>query len=267
MNVNSFFKNIRYFIKTSKSLPEVGRKMFWIYDVASKGQGNRKSKFHFKFPEPLGLLKFTVRNNGGSDAFIISEVFEHQCYRIDVLNKDASGPVIVDLGANAGFTSVYFSKVFPGAKIICVEPMPNNLSVLRENLKENHVTAEVYEAAISTTDGLLEMEISDQDYGHKVHNIEFGKAVGNQLISVRAITIGSIMQEQKIDKIDILKIDIEGYEGVLFETNNQWLRSVDRIIMEIHENISIERITEIAKQYSFTSVTESKGNWIFSKGN
>lgn len=267
MNIRVFFRNITYLYKTSINSWDTVRKLFWLYNISAKlGIKNvTKNKFYFKFPTPVGLIKLCVRNNKGSDAFILSEVFEHQHYNIECNINISSQVVIVDLGANAGFTSIYFAKKYKNLKLICVEPMPDNIAILRENLSVNNVNAVIYDSAISTFDGILQMEVSDKDYGHKVHNIQFGRNISDKTITVRSICINTIINENAINAVDILKVDIEGYEGVLFESNNKWLHNVKTIIMEVHENVDITRIVSIVKEYSFDNCTQINGMWVLSK--
>ena len=109
------------------------------------------------------------------------------------------------------------------------------------------------------------MEISSNDYGHKLHDIAFGKSVGDSLVDVEAISINSLLKELKWKSIDLLKIDIEGYEGLLFQSNIEWLEVTDTIIIEIHENISVEEFSDHLAGYAFQYHLHRKGNWIFSK--
>lgn len=266
MNIKALLKNIKYISKTSVNRWEVLVKLFWLYDIFGKLgiKRVRTFKFYFKYSESFGKIRLAVRNNKGSDAFIISEVFEHECYKLEIDNIN-HGLVIMDLGANAGFTTVYYSKIFSPAKIICIEPIPDNIDILKENLNINNINAVIYEAAISTNDGIIEMELSDKDYGHKVHNHDFGKNVGDKLLLVKSVSINTIIKEQSLQFIDILKIDIEGYEGILFESNVEWLGIVNAIIIEIHENVSVTKIIETLRKYSFTYFDQSNGNWVFRK--
>ena len=52
---------------------------------------------------------------------------------------------------------------------------------------------------------------------------------------VRAITIGDIIHDHGLDKIDLLKIDIEGAEKELFSEPGPWLAQVDAICIELHD--------------------------------
>jgi FkbM family methyltransferase len=203
-----------------------------------------------------------VRSNQGADSFIMSEVFREKCYFIS-LNENITN--ILDLGSNAGFTAVYFSRLFKNATIACVEPMPGNISILKANLLLNSVNSFVFEAAAAVENGKITMETGDKDYGGKVHHIPFGKTMNNGTVTVEGLTVSRMIEKLNWNKIDLLKVDIEGYEGILFTQNNDWLKKVEVIIMEIHEGVAIQLIEDAIAPYGFTNSKQKKGNWIFSK--
>jgi FkbM family methyltransferase len=261
MNIKSFIKNIKESIQTTSGPFNAAKKIFWLYGVFGKSS-EKKTLIHFKFPSPVGNIRLNVRYNSGSDAFIVSEVFQEQCYFIPPNNPIAT---VLDLGANAGFTAVYFSRLFPDAQIACVEPMANNIAILKENLALNKVNPIVFEGAVAVEDGEVTMESGDKDYGNKVHGIPFGKSFDNNTTVVPGYTVTHIMKDLNWKRIDLLKIDIEGYEGVLLKENNSWLAKVDTLIMEIHEGVTIEFIKSITDAYGFAYSKLQMGNWILSR--
>jgi hypothetical protein len=79
------------------------------------------------------------------------------------------------------------------------------------------------------------------------------------------MSINTILQKLNWKKVDLLKIDIEGYEGILLTQNNEWLNKIDTIIMEIHEGLTIDSFKSITDKYGFAYIRLEKGNWILSK--
>jgi FkbM family methyltransferase len=264
MDVKALLNNIIDSIKTTGDLPNAVKKVYWLYNGSGKIRraGAHTARIKFNYPAPVGPIDLKVRYNNGADVFIISEVFRQQCYKISLTNEVTC---ILDLGANAGFTAVYFSRLYPRAKIACVEPMPNNIAVLKENLALNNVNSHVFEAAATIKDEKIIMDNSDKDYGNKVHDIPFGKTMSYGTLEVDGLSIKTILKQLNWNKIDLLKIDIEGYEGILLHQNNEWLEKVDTIIMEIHEGLSIDDIKGAVAPFNFTQVKNSMGNWILSK--
>lgn len=264
MNFKALITNITYSFRCTSTTLDAIKRLIWIYRIPERlGFFKIDYLINFKFPIPLGNIPLKVRHNNGSDNFIISEVFDNLCYELLLKNPPN---YILDLGANAGFTAIYYAKQYPHATIACVEPMKDNINLLRANVELNNFKIKIFEAAISTANGVIKMELSDMDYGHKVSEINFGKTLTNsQFIEVKAITLPTILEEMKWPRIDILKIDIEGYEGVLFSSNCEWLRYIGTIIMEIHEGVSVENIYEITLKYGFDTILRKHGNLIISK--
>jgi FkbM family methyltransferase len=264
MNFKALISNALLSYKLTSDWKNAFKRMIWLYEL--KNKLNRTfssvSEIKFKYPLPIGEIKLKVRENNGSDKFIFGEVFDQKNYHL--INKNEV-KYIIDLGANAGYTALYYSKLFPLAKIACVEPYPSNVSILTDNLTINHVAFEVFEAAISTEDNLVEIEVSNNDYGHKVTEMGYGKRIGGKTIPVNGLSMNNLLRTLCWPAINILKIDIEGYEGVLFRKNTEWLQSVETIIMEIHENVSIDRIRDVTDKYHFDYALLRNGNWILSK--
>ena len=55
--------------------------------------------------------------------------------------------------------------------------------------------------------------------------------------TVVAITLDKIIKDYNLEKIDILKIDIEGAEREVFSNTSSWIEKVDSIIIELHERM------------------------------
>ena len=198
---------------------------------------------------PIGLLTVKVRCNRGSDAFIFSEVFEHRYYDF---NLPQAPRTILDLGANIGFTALFFARTYPNASLACVEPMAENLVLLKANMKLNGISAHVVPKAIAVEDGTVTMLRVDMDYGHKINDMEFGRQLTGDTVEVPSISVPSLMRELGWGRIGLLKIDVEGYEGILLRTNCDWLFDVDAICIECHEGFSINDLSEVAKLYKFS---------------
>jgi FkbM family methyltransferase len=156
---------------------------------------------------------------------------------------------ILDLGANIGFGSVFFSKAFPEAEIVVVEPDPRNLPLLRKNLGLNGISSTVIEGAIGSAAGTLALRFGTNPTcsslaGTGMHDL-------SNTVEVAVTTVPKVMKQAGWDSIDLLKIDIEGAEEDLLAHDNQWLAKVGAIIMEIHPNTTVERINGHLAAFGF----------------
>jgi FkbM family methyltransferase len=240
--------------------PDRWSRMRWLYsDKFPPRLQARRRRIHFRYAPPIGDLSVLVRDNHGSDAFIFGEVFDHRYYDLPLPFQPRT---ILDLGSNAGFTVLYFARVYPQARIACVEPIADNLALLRENLAANHVSAEVFAAAVAVDDGRLTMTTDAHDYGHKVSGIAYGPQVVGQTVDVEALSIPTLMKRLGWDRIDLLKIDIEGYEGVLLKEKCDWLSGVDAMCIECHEGYGEKDLRALAETYGFQPPRLLPGTWL-----
>lgn len=266
MNISAFTKNIHASSVVCPTLGDRMKYLLWIYSnnaLARYAAAGRLSQtVAFEFPDPIKKVTLEVRNNGGSDAFIFSEVFLHEYYN---LNLPFSPTTILDLGSNIGLTAIYLSRSYPKAELACVEPMPNNIRSLRRNLKLNAVEAALFEGAVSVEDGIIEMVTDSNDFGHKVAGIDFGKSVAGEVVEVKAISVSTLMRDLNWSRIGLLKIDIEGYEAILLRGNCNWLASVDAICIECHEGYGETELLELAQTWGFMKPQELAGNWLLTR--
>jgi len=213
----------------------------------------------FRYTPPVGNVQVMVRDNKGSDAFIFSEVFDHRYYDFYL---PYSPNTILDLGANIGLTSLFFTRKFPNAEIACVEPIPANLELLKKNLELNEVKANIFPAAIAIKDGSIQMEIGTLDYGHKIAGIAYGIALTGCTLEVEAISVSSLLKKLNWERINLLKVDIEGYEGILLKENCEWLNTVDAMCIECHEGYGELDLYKLAKNWGFTYLKQLPGTWL-----
>ena len=136
---------------------------------------------------------------------------------------------IVDAGANVGFSALRFQREFPGATIVGLEPEPRNIIQFKKNCGpySNIVLDEGALWSINTRLRIRSLD-ADQD-GFQVEESEHG--------DVEAISVDEVMRRHHLPRIDLLKVDIEGSEKVVFSHPDAkyWLRSIGMIMVETHD--------------------------------
>lgn len=234
---------------------------FWLYNKWPRLFGNRPMHLRFVVAPPVNNVTLNVRCNHGSDAFIFSEIFLHRYYDFSLPEEPRT---ILDLGANIGFSTLFFARKYPSAALACVEPMPENVSLLNANLRNNSVNAKVFPKAISVDDQPVTMQRAEKDYGHKVQNIPYGKRLNGHTLQVASISMSNVLREMGWERIGLLKIDVEGYEGILLRENNQWLQKVDALCIECHEGFGEEDLRAIASARGW-QVQALPGTWLLTR--
>lgn len=257
MNALWLYRTVRNFRPVRGSAVDFTRSVFWIYSRRiPKTVAPSEYTIRFKYPQPVGEVRLLLRCNAGWDAFIHGEVFGHQYYWLELDNTPAT---ILDLGANTGLTATYFSKLYPEAKLACVEPVPENLRVLRANLAMNNVCAEVVAAAIDVEDGTVQMELSLKDYGHKVAG---ESAPEHDTVQVEAVSVPTLLKRLQWDREGLLKMDIEGHEKALFAGNCDWLNQVDAMCIECHDDFGEPDLQRLAIRFGFAPPKQLPGIWL-----
>ena len=179
------------------------------------------SKF---YKNPIYLRKNT------SDIPTYDEVILKENYRIDTPVKATT---ILDCGSNIGLSAIFFKNKFPEATIICVEPELSNYEMLLKNV-ELYDKVVTYQAGIWNKSAYLTIQ-NDKAEKYAFTVCETEKDTHG---SIRAISISDIMRENKLETIDILKIDIEGAEKEVFKSDyDYWLSRTNLIIIELHDRI------------------------------
>ncbi len=178
---------------------------------------NRERTIRFQ-----GGIRLTYRCNPG-DIWSVREVWLYDCYRLPF---EIPIRCIVDLGANIGSTSVWLGKRYQAERLLAVEPHPANVDLARRNLEQNHVPAELVEAAVGPRDGTVRFEENDaSNQGH----------VGQGELEVSLVSMETLLKRLPDDMmVDVLKLDIEGGEQDLLTENLGWLGRVRSLIVEFH---------------------------------
>ena len=170
-----------------------------------------------------------------SDIRVFKQIFVDNEY--DSLNLPETAKTIIDLGANIGLSALFFIKKFPTSRIVAVEPDAVNFLIMEKNLEKFSKSISFLQAAIWPTDGEVSLVEEDDDHsslGAWGYRTEASN--GNSGLSVKAVTIPTIMKQYNMDFVDILKVDIEGAEYELFEKNYEdWIDKVGLIIIETHD--------------------------------
>jgi FkbM family methyltransferase len=260
MDLLRFRENTAVAWSRRASTADFARQMAWLYSGKLPATLKpREWTIRFRYPAPVGCLRLHLRSNNGADAFVHSEVFEHQYYRLPLRFAPAT---ILDLGANIGFSAIYFARRYPGSRIACVEPVPDNVRLLIRNLKDNAVEAEVIAAAVDAKDGVVAMERSAADYGHKIAAV----APSAAWLDVASVSVPSILRRLGWARVGLLKIDIEGHESVLLSQACEWLADVDALCVEYHHDFADAELGRLARQFGFLPPSRLPGEiWFLTR--
>jgi FkbM family methyltransferase len=195
-----------------------------------------------------GMSHPVFLRGGGSDFEVFKQVYLYKFYNTEF---NFEPEVIFDCGANIGLTTVYLKSKYPNSKIIAVEPEPSNVEMLRMNTQ--HLKGVEIEAkGLWGRDCFLEIEKGNDGmaWSFRVKEIDTFKEG-----AIPAISIPKLIEKYNLDKIDILKIDIEGSEENVFQEDpGSWISKVNVLIIELHDwqrPLSSKPFFKIFTDYNF----------------
>ena len=138
---------------------------------------------------------------------------------------------IVDAGASIGETSKRLSNFFPNAKIYAIEPFPPFFEKLSCLSKHNHSICP-HNIALSNYNGKSKLNINKSEGTNSLldSNLEYLRIFDDLLkkedqIEVSCLTLDSFTEENKLENLDILKLDLQGYEAKAIEGASNLLQN------------------------------------------
>jgi len=146
------------------------------------------------------------------------------------LPRDRKFSTIIDCGSNIGLTVRYLAAAYPHARIVAVEPDDSNFDMLQRNC-EGMPRISCVKAGIWPVTGAINLQ-KDGLGPSGFRTIE-----GEGDATVEAVTIPLLMERFGMERLSLLKIDIEGSELELFSgPDNSWIERVDAISIELHDS-------------------------------
>ena len=173
-----------------------------------------------------------VRLRGSSDWDVFNQIFIAEEY--SSLRSLENVSLVLDLGANAGYSSAYFLSHFPNARVVAIEPDEENFAVCERNLRPYGDRAILVHGAVWSE--CTKLCISRGSFGD-------GREWATQVMQppsgsygdVRAWDVSSLIDMGGRAEADLLKVDIEGAERAVFgEGADAWLPRVRNLCIEIH---------------------------------
>lgn len=207
----------------------------WYYELCGSRGVCEIALFRF-FGRPQTLAVVPPLTNhpvhlriGTSDFCSYRDVLVFQTKSYDPKTICFVPKTIVDVGAHIGMASIRLALDYPMAIIFAVEPEPSNFAALSRNVLPYKNIVPIH-AALWPVEGRVSMEPSN------AHPKGTFRVVQDDQPYIRAITMDTLMRENGIDSIDLLKMDIEGAEKDVFK-ECPWIRKVRVLAIELHDRI------------------------------
>jgi len=211
-------------------------KTAWIYTKAIFQQVKNKTTYFncYKNNQP-GILELKngtkIEIQGKRCIQFFNSIFFNKIYGSPNQQK-----TLVDIGANKGLFSVFFGSQLKGTnfRMFSYEPHPNTFELLKRNIEHNHLEKNIqaFQKCVSGKPVAAQtFFVARESFDYSMFN-EYGS---DEEITVENITLQEIFEQNKIDVIDLLKLNCEGAEyEILMKTPLSYLYKIREIRMEDH---------------------------------
>ena len=199
----------------------------------------RRPSVHRIDAEGFSVLARFGTNCG--DVYVWHEIFTDREYEaVDLV--DAAW--ILDLGGNVGYSALWFAKKYPTAHIIAVEPDTANFDLLLSNVADEPRIHPVRAAVASAGSPRQRVMTINDGWGGaalRTTPIDDGTsdAHGADLAGgVDSIDVATLLDQFGIERLDLMKVDVEGAERDIFGSPEPWIDRVGAIVIELHDRFA-----------------------------
>ena len=177
-----------------------------------------------------------------SDLDVFRQIFlqkEYGCL-LDLKNVD----LIIDAGANVGYSSIYFLSHFPNCFVVAIEADPENFSALKHNLMPYRDRTKLLNCGVWYKPAHLSIDRETYRDGREWTR-QVKECGPGETGEIEAITVGDVLSQSRRDRLSLLKMDIEGAEAVIFAdaSHREWLTRTDAIAIELHDDTGFGDVT------------------------
>lgn len=211
-----------------------------------------------------------------SDLSTFTEVFVDRVYEAPYERWCRDVSTVVDLGSNIGLSPLFFHARFQRAKVLCVEPVAENAAVLRLNRGPRDWI--VCEEAVSHDGAPQDLFVSEMwassttvpavaDARRQRPNRLESRA-RESVRRVPSVTIPQLLQTYGLERVDVMKMDVEGTEADIFgeRSDLSWLRQVAVLVIDVHAKyVDASHVESVLARAGFRAVESHDRVRIFSR--
>ncbi|MBM3437046.1 MAG: FkbM family methyltransferase, partial [Bacteroidetes bacterium] len=158
------------------------------------------------------------------DSLFLSFYGFYEPFETDFVKKEVKkGDTVLDIGANIGYYTLIFAKlVGEKGRVFAFEPDPENFALLKKNVEVNsYHNIILINKAVSNKNGKTRLYLSEESKGdHRLYDCEDGR----NFVEVETVRMDDFLKE-KANKIDFIKMDIQGAEGAALQGMQQILKN------------------------------------------
>jgi FkbM family methyltransferase len=195
------------------------------------------------FKVSLSLKDFTgpsfYLNHGGPAAFYHYEEAE----KAEILRYLPADGVFLDIGANIGLFSLFFARFFPQAKVFAFEPHPVLSACLKRTCERNSLrNLRCESAALGASAGRFTLHLHARNSGgHSLLPSQITDEERGASVEVEVGTLDGFARREGLERLDVIKIDVQGAEWDVFAGAAESLERFSPVIVVEFENESLAK--------------------------
>jgi amino acid adenylation domain-containing protein/FkbM family methyltransferase len=255
--------------------------------LPAPGRGpTHRDRPRYRLPNGLAV----VHLNRNETDFLYRELFEGHTYRKQGITY-REGDVVLDVGANIGLFTLFAHQQCGRARILAFEPNPAALEALRANVALYGVDAEILDVGLSTAEttarftfypkftfmsglyadaedekalvrSFLRKQGEDPDFGPSDASAELldellADRFEAQELDVRLTRLSTVLRERSLDRIDLLKVNVEKAElDVLEGIDDEHWPAIRQVVLQVHDlDDRRRRVEELLRRQGFAYTT------------
>ncbi|MBN1830389.1 MAG: FkbM family methyltransferase [Deltaproteobacteria bacterium] len=164
------------------------------------------------------------------------EIFMDECYMKGLERPAPKGATVIDVGANAGYFSLFAAHKFQPGRIIAFEPMPSNYALLQDNRNLNpRINLDCIASAVSGRPGHITLSFDPSDSFTTSATVFTEYHPGESAVTVPSLDLPAIFTQYGVERCHLLKMDCEGAEyDILYDCPAELFPRIDQMALEVH---------------------------------
>jgi FkbM family methyltransferase len=138
---------------------------------------------------------------------------------------------IIDGGSYVGISALALANVFPESTIFAIEPDPENYDLLVRNTADTPTIIPVNGALVAESGCVTLFDPENGEWAFST----LSEVGGVKRAEIPGLSVADVMKKFQLDRVDVLKLDVEGAEKAILENSTDWIDSVAVIYAELHE--------------------------------
>ncbi|HEV2170738.1 MAG TPA: FkbM family methyltransferase [Candidatus Binatus sp.] len=174
------------------------------------------------------------------------------------------GMTFIDVGANVGFFTLQAAQLVGNSgRVISIEPAPQNYEYLNRSIQLNgYANTRALPIALSDRDGTANLQILPLSTAHTFTQLK-PQYSNLPKVTVPTKTLDAVVAEEKLERVDMVKIDVQEWEIEVLRGSIETLQSNPQLVMflDLPKRLEMRRaIAEILAPFGYTYFPECDEN-------